>query len=188
MEVFRTHVAGVDVHKDMLAITVLRGEAGAEPEKIQLESKTFTEDLESCGEQLLELGVRDVAMEATGFYWKPVYNVWSKMGISITLGQASHIKNLRKNKTDIKDSEWIADLHRHGLIRPSFIPKEKIQQMRLFTRACPHFDYLRLKLRQNSPKSLESFLGLDLKGSMNGKISKFRKIFFRTLRLSLFLN
>ena len=134
MEVFRTHVAGVDVHKDMLAVTVLRGEAGAEPEKIQLESKTFTEDLESCGEQLLELGVRDVAMEATGSYWKPVYNVWSKMGISITLGQASHIKNLRRNKTDIKDSEWIADLHRHGLIRPSFIPKEKIQHMRLFTR------------------------------------------------------
>ena len=61
MKVCRTHVAGVDVHKDMLAVTVLLGEAGAEPEKIQLASKTFTEDLESCGKQLLELGVRDVA-------------------------------------------------------------------------------------------------------------------------------
>ena len=79
----------------------------------------------------MELGVRDAAMESV-----PTGNqfVWSKMGISITLGQAAHIKNLHKNKTDLKDSEWIADLHRHGLIRPSFIPEKKIQHIRLFTR------------------------------------------------------
>ena len=86
MDVFRTHVAGVDVHKDVLVITVLRGEAGTKPEKTQLECETFPEDLKFCGEKLLELGVRDAAMESTGSYWKPVYNVWSKMGISITLG------------------------------------------------------------------------------------------------------
>ena len=105
--------------------------------------------------ELLDLGVRDAAMESTGSYWKPVYNVWSKMGISITLGQAAHIKSIRKNKTDIKDSEWIADLHRHGLIKPSFIPEEKIQHIRLFTRHCTNLTRDLTQVKNRIQKTLE---------------------------------
>lgn len=134
MQALRTHVAGVDVHKEILAITVLIGDADKEPEATQFTCDTFTEDLMACGQKLLEMGVREVAMESTGVYWKPIHNVWSPMGITITLGQASHMKNVPGRKTDVKDSHWIAQLHRWGLIRASFIPEEEFQRMRLLSR------------------------------------------------------
>lgn len=130
----RTHVAGVDVHKEVLAITVLIGDADKEPEVKQFECSTFTEDLMKCGHQLLDLGVREVAMESTGIYWKPVYNVWGPMGIEVTVAQAAHVKNVPGRKTDMNDSHWIATLHRFGLIRPSFIPDGVFQRMRLLSR------------------------------------------------------
>jgi transposase len=134
MHALRTHVAGVDVHKEILAITVLRGGAEDAPEVIQFECNTFTEDLMACGVKLLELGVRDVAMESTGVYWKPLHNVWTPMGINLTVGQAAHVKNVPGRKTDLKDSHWLAELHRFGLIRASFIPEDEFQTMRLLSR------------------------------------------------------
>ncbi|MCB9025606.1 MAG: transposase [Bdellovibrionaceae bacterium] len=134
MQALRTHVAGVDVHKKILAITVLRGKADQEPEALQFECDTFTEDLMACGQKLLELGVRDVAMESTGVYWKPVHNVWTPMGIRLAVAQAAHVKNVPGRKTDMNDSHWLAELHRFGLIRPSMIPEEEFQQMRLLSR------------------------------------------------------
>ena len=134
MHTLRTHVAGVDVHKEILAITVLRGAADADPEVIQFQCNTFTEDLMACGIKLKDLGVYDVAMESTGVYWKPIYNVWTPMGIRLTVGQASHIKNVPGRKTDMNDSHWLAELHRFGLIRPSFIPEDEFQRMRLLSR------------------------------------------------------
>lgn len=134
MEAIRSHVAGVDVHKEVLAITVVRGSAAEKPEIIQFECKTFTEDLMACGIKLLELGIKDVAMESTGIYWKPIHNVWSPLGINITVGQAAHVKNVPGRKTDMNDSHWLAELHRYGLIRPSFIPEDEFQRMRLLSR------------------------------------------------------
>lgn len=134
MLALRSHVAGIDVHKEILAVTVLRGAAEDEPEVIQFECKTFSEDLMACGVKLLELGVKEVAMESTGVYWKPLYNVWSPMGINVTVGQAAHVKNVPGRKTDMNDSHWLAVLHRHGLIRPSFIPEDIYQRMRLLSR------------------------------------------------------
>lgn len=134
MQALRTHVAGVDVHKEILAITVLRGAADAEPEVIQFECATFTEDLMACGTQLLKYGVTEVAMESTGVFWKPIHNVWTPMGIKLTVGQAAHVKNVPGRKTDIQDSHWLAELHRFGLIKPSFIPEDDFQHMRLMSR------------------------------------------------------
>ncbi len=134
MQALQTHVAGVDVHKEILAITVLMGDADKEPEVIQYECKTFTEDLMACGQEFLKLGIREVAMESTGVYWKPLYNVWAPMGINLTVGQAGHMKNVPGRKTDMNDSHWIAELHRFGLIRPSLIPKDEFQRMRLLSR------------------------------------------------------
>lgn len=134
MHALRTHVAGVDVHKDILVITVLTGDADSEPKAFQFECKTFTEDLIGCGVKLKELGVTDVAMESTGVYWKAPFNVWNPMGLKITVGQAAHMKNVPGRKTDMNDSHWIAQLHRFGLIRASFIPDSEFQRMRLLSR------------------------------------------------------
>lgn len=134
MDALRTHVAGVDVHKEILAITVLRGDADSEPKEFQFTCQTFTEDLICAGQKLLDMGIKYVAMESTGVYWKPVYNVWNPMGIHLTVGQAAHIKNVPGRKTDMNDSQWMARLHRHGLIKASFIPEDKFQRIRLLTR------------------------------------------------------
>ena len=134
MDAIRTHVAGVDVHKEVLAITVLKGDAEAKSEALQFGCTTFTEDLIECGRKLLDLGVKDVAMESSGVYWKPLHNVWTPMGLNLTVGQASHMKNVPGRKTDMNDSHWIAQLHRHGLVRASLIPKDAFQKIRLHTR------------------------------------------------------
>ena len=134
MQALKTHVAGVDVHKDILAITVLIGMPDEEPVAHQFECLTFTEDLLAMGIKMKELGVTDIAMESTGIYWKPVFNVWDKLGLKVIVGNASHIKNVPGRKTDIKDSQWIAELHRYGLIRASFVPDGEFQRMRLLSR------------------------------------------------------
>jgi len=134
MQAIRTHVAGVDVHKDILVVTVLRGKADERPEVVQFEANTFTEDLMACGLKLLEFGVKDVAIESTGIYWKPIHNVWNPMGINITVAQAAHVKNVPGRKTDMNDSHWLAELHRFGLVRSSFIPDDVFQRMRMLSR------------------------------------------------------
>lgn len=134
MEALRTHVAGVDVHKDMLAITVLIGDRESEPVATQFECLTFTEELMKCGLKLKDMGVRDVVMESTGVYWKPIYNVWAPLGLNLTIAQAAHVKNVPGRKTDMNDSHWLAQLHRFGLVRASFIPDEIFQRMRLLSR------------------------------------------------------
>lgn len=134
MQAIRLVVAGVDVHKEILAITVIKGKADETPEVFQFECKTFSEDLMGCGQKLIDMGVKEVAMESTGVYWKPIHNIWSPMGINITVGQAAHIKNVPGRKTDMNDSHWIAELHRYGLIRASFIPEDTFQRMRLLSR------------------------------------------------------
>ncbi len=134
MQAIRENVAGVDVHKDIIAVTVITGAADQMPKVIQFSAQTFTEDLMAVGTKFLELGVKEVALESTGVYWKPLYNVWQPMGINVTVGQAAHIKNVPGRKTDMSDSHWIAELHRYGLIRPSFIPDDVFQRMRLLSR------------------------------------------------------
>lgn len=134
MKALKTHVAGVDVHKDILAITILIGNADEDPIAEHLECSTMTDDLRACGVLLKQRGVKDVAMESTGVYWKPVHNVWEPMGLNVIIGNASHIKNVPGRKTDVKDSHWIAQLHRFGLIRPSFVPEGVYQRLRLLSR------------------------------------------------------
>jgi len=155
MEAFRTHVAGVDVHKGMLAITVLRGAAGDVPEVLQFECQTFTEDLMACGQKLLELGVKDVAMESTGVYWKPIHNTWSPMGLKLTVAQAAHVKNVPGRKTDMNDSHWLAELHRFGLIRASFIPEDQFQRMRLLSRHRTNLTSDLARIKNRVQKTLE---------------------------------
>lgn len=134
MEVFYDAVAGVDVHQEQLTITTLVGNDSRNLKKTTWECKTFTSDLIEAGKKIKSLGITQVAMESSGVYWRPVFNIWSNMGIVITLGNAHHIKNVPGRKTDKKDSEWLASLHRNGLIRASYIPAEEFRELRDLTR------------------------------------------------------
>lgn len=155
MQAIRTHVAGVDVHKEILVITVLVGDADKEPAVHQFECSTFTDDLIKCGLKLREYGVKDIVMESTGVYWKPLYNVWEPMGFDITVAQAAHVKNVPGRKTDIKDSQWLAQLHRFGLVRPSFIPEGVFQRMRLLSRHRTNLTEDLAKVKNRVQKALE---------------------------------
>lgn len=134
MKALRTHVAGVDVHKEMLAIAVMIGKGDEDPRVEHFECSTMTEDLLAMGIVLKEKGVTAVAMESTGVFWKPVYNVWEPLGLNPIIGNATHMKNVPGRKTDQKDAEWIAQLHRFGLIRASFVPEGIYQRLRLLSR------------------------------------------------------
>ena len=134
MKALRTHVAGVDVHKDRLEITVMIGAGDQDPVVENFQCSTMTDDLKAMGLVLVNRGVKDVAMESTGIDWKPVYNIWEPLGLNVVIGNATHMKNVPGRKTDMSDSHWIAQLHRFGLIKPSFVPDGVFQRLRLLSR------------------------------------------------------
>lgn len=120
---------GLDVHQAMVVACVL---VGAAHQKSRKESRTFgtkTRELMALRDWLRERGVTHVGMEATGIYWKPVYAVLEDE-FELIVGNAHHIRNVPGRKTDVKDSEWIADLLRHGLIAKSFVPPKPIRELR----------------------------------------------------------
>jgi transposase len=126
LEVVRERCAGLDVHKRFVtAAVILRG---AKP--VVREFATETPELLKLVDWLQELRVDDVAMEATGSYWKPVYNLLEAAGLRPIVGNAAMMKAVPGRKTDVKDAEWICDLHRHGLISPSFIPPRAQRELR----------------------------------------------------------
>ena len=94
---------------------------------------TMTNDLRSLSEWMKEYGVTAVAMESTGIYWKPIFNILED-DFDIVLANAQHIKNVPGRKTDVKDCQWIAHLFRNGLISGSFIPPREIRELRDLTR------------------------------------------------------
>ncbi len=120
---------GIDVHKEQLVVTI-KGTG------IKEETRTydcFTETLESLKEWLQDNGITHVAMESTGVYWKPVYNILED-SFEIILVNARHIKNVPGHKTDKKDSAWIAKLLLSGLLKGSFIPPKPIRELRDLSR------------------------------------------------------
>jgi len=94
-------------------------------------------------------------MESTGIYWKPVSNVWQALGLIITLGNAAHMKNVPGRKTDTKDSQWIAQLHRNGLIRASFVPEAEFHELRALTRHRKNLVQDQTRVRNRIQKILE---------------------------------
>lgn len=121
---------GMDIHKEVVVATV-RGE-GIRQETRSL--NTFTSSLTELREWLKSLGVTHVAMESTGVYWKPVYNVFEGHIPNVWIVNARHMKNVPGRKTDKKDSEWICQLLMAGLLKPSFIPAREQRELRDLTR------------------------------------------------------
>jgi transposase len=134
MEVMHERVAGLDVRKAMIVACVPIMSEG----KVKRECRTFetsTAGLEALLDWLTALGCTHVAMEATGVYWKPVWNILSDGAFELIVANATHIKNVPGRKTDVNDATWIADLVACGLIRASFVPDETIQELRSLLRA-----------------------------------------------------
>lgn len=133
MKALLTHVAGMDVHQKSIVVCVVVSAEGDEPETEIRTFPTMTRDLFEMLRWLEEKGVTHIAMESTGIYWKPVYNILEGY-FDITLANAQRIKNVPGRKTDVSDSEWIARLLRYGLIEPSFVPPPVIRELRDLTR------------------------------------------------------
>jgi transposase len=134
MDVMYERVAGLDVHKVRIVACVRIVAAG----KVTRECRTFdttTAGLEALLSWLTESGCTHVAMEATGVYWKPVWNILSDGTFELILANAAHIKNVPGRKTDMNDAMWIADLVSCGLIKASFVPEQAIQELRSLLRA-----------------------------------------------------
>ena len=134
MDIMHERCAGLDVHKAMIVACVrltIDGKVNRECRKFD----TTTAGLLALLAWLTEAGCTHVAMEATGVYWKPVWNVLSDGVFELILANAAHIKNVPGRKTDINDATWIADLMACGLIKASFVPGEAIQELRSLLRA-----------------------------------------------------
>jgi transposase len=133
MEVVYPCCCGLDVHKKSITACVLWAEAKGKSRKEKKRFGTFTHDLLQLADWLAERGVTHLAMESTGVYWKPVWNILAEQ-FEVLLVNAQHIKAVPGRKTDQKDSEWIADLLQHGLLRGSFVPPQPIRELRDLTR------------------------------------------------------
>ena len=129
MQVLYKRCCGLDVHKKSVTACAITPEGK--------EIKTFgtmTEDIFALAEWVKEKGCTHAAMESTGVYWKPIYNLLEIEDIEILVVNAQHIKMVPGRKTDVKDAQWIADLLRHGLLKGSYIPDRDQRELRELVR------------------------------------------------------
>ena len=133
VQVVHEHCCGLDVHKQTVVACVIVPGPEGKPIKETRTFGTMTVDLLKLSEFLTAQGVTHVAMESTGVYWKPIYNLLEE-SFELLLINAQHLKAVEGRKTDVKDAEWIADLLRHGLLRPSFVPDRGQRELRELTR------------------------------------------------------
>jgi transposase len=138
VEIIYQRVAGIDVGKKEVAVTVRTPAAGPGAPRVGVtrKFKTFYPVLAVMAAWLAELGVTHVVMESTGVYWRPVFHALCEAdaGFEILLVNAGHVKNVPGRKTDVKDSQWLAQLLEVGLLRGSFIPPKDIAAIRELTR------------------------------------------------------
>lgn len=130
MEVLYKRCCGIDIHKNRMVACVFTSVRKKEIRQFS----TMTEDILPLVSWLKETGCEMAAMESTGSYWKPVYNIFEEEQIPIMVVNAQHIKGVPGRKTDVKDAEWIADLVRHGFVKASYIPNREQRELREITR------------------------------------------------------
>jgi transposase len=134
MKQIRDKVGGLDVHRD----TVVACARVVQPDRsVQIAKQSFSttsKGLAELAEWLTAADVSTVAMEATGIYWRPVYYALEDLFPELWLCNAQHVKNVPGRKTDLSDSEWLADVAAHGMVRPSFVPPPEIRELRELTR------------------------------------------------------
>lgn len=129
MEVLLEHCAGMDVHQETIVVCVLSTDSSGEVQSQVRTFGTLTKNLFELLKYLESQSVTHIAMESTGIYWKPVFNILEGY-FTVVLANAQRIKNVPGRKTDVCDAEWIAKLLRVGLIEPSFVPSEDLRELR----------------------------------------------------------
>src|SRR5437773_7149568 len=134
MHVVAEGCAGLDVDKRTVVACANTPDVHGQLHKERRAFNTRTADGLTLRDWLKGLGVTHVAMESTGVFWKPIYNLLEGH-LEVMVVNAQHIKAVPGRKTDIKDAEWIADLLQHGLLRPSFIPPSGPRTLRDLTRS-----------------------------------------------------
>jgi transposase len=133
MELLHPRCAGIDVHKRTAVVAAAWIDEQGRRHKETRTFSTMTDDLERLRDWLVERGVTHAAVESTGVYWKPLFNLLEGH-LTVVLANAHHVKAVPGRKTDVRDSEWLLDLLQHGLIRASFIPEAPIRALRDLTR------------------------------------------------------
>ena len=133
MEVIYPRCAGLDVHKKTVVACAMHTRQNGHKEEETLTFGTTTGELQELRAWLQKWGCTIVAMESTGVYWKPVYNILEDH-MEVLLVNARHIKKVPGRKTDVSDAQWLADLLRHGLLRGSFVPPREQRNLRDLTR------------------------------------------------------
>lgn len=133
MKVVYQICCGVDVHKSFLVATIIKTTSGAQPSYQKKRFSTFNNSILAFKKWLLDNSCRDICMESTGKYWVPVFNLLEDE-INITIANPKWVKAVKGNKDDTKDSKWIGNLFRLGLVPGSYIPCKPIRILREFTR------------------------------------------------------
>ena len=129
LKIVNRNCAGIDVHKKIIVVTIAKTNEHDITDYQTKSFNTFTEDLIKCRDWLVSNGTLDVCMESTGKYWIPVFNVLEEKCKCI-ITHPKYVRTIQSKKTDKKDSIWIADMFKHGLVEPSFMPPADIRQLR----------------------------------------------------------
>jgi transposase len=133
MQILYSRCCGIDVHKDSVTVCVLVYRDGAKPEVRKKEFETHLKALLNLKMWLLSQRVTHVAIESTGVYWKPVWQALEGH-LELILANPFQVKNIPGKKTDARDSQWLAELLAHGLIKPSLVPPRQVREQRDLTR------------------------------------------------------
>lgn len=129
LKIVNRNCAGIDVHNKVIVVTIAKTNVHDITDYQTKSFNTFTEDLIKCRDWLVSNGTLDVCMESTGKYWIPVFNVLEEKCKCI-ITHPKYVRTIPGKKTDKKDSIWIADMFKHGLVEPSFMPPADIRQLR----------------------------------------------------------
>jgi transposase len=133
MDVLHERCCGLDLHKRSVTACRVTPGAGGQPQREIRTFGTMTADLLALGDWLAEGGVTHIAMESTGVYWKPIWNLFEER-FALLLVNAAHVKVVPGRKLDVGDAQWLAELLRHGLLAPSFVPDRPAREVRELTR------------------------------------------------------
>jgi transposase len=155
MRVIRKHCLGLDLHKKQNT-AYLRVHQGSDKEPLSIREQfgTMPEDLERLRDWIVDHGVTDVVMESTSVYWMHLYELLEGVTRPAVVN-ASHVKKVPGRKTDVTDAEWLAELHAHGLLRPSFVPPRDIRRLRTLTRYRTKLVAIRTNARNRTIKLVE---------------------------------
>ena len=154
MKIMYERCAGLDVHKKSVVVCVIIPDPKGQQHKERRTFSTMTPELLRLRHWLKDLGVTHVAMESTGSFWKPIFNILEGH-MEVLVVNAQHLKAVPGRKTDVKDAEWIADLLHHGLLRASFVPPAPQREVRELTRYRTSLIEERSRLINRLQKTLE---------------------------------